>query len=74
MFTIIAENSTKKDMEERVRAMKGKNAMGCILVDYKNWNHPKEKSQHCLINSLHNSEEEGYVEVTNFKLDTSFCI
>jgi len=76
MFISIAESSTKKDMKERVRAMQRENALGCILVDCKNWNHPKEKSQQDLTNSLHNSEEEDYVEVTNFthKLDTFFCI
>lgn len=56
--------------------MKVKNAMRCILVDCKNWNHSKEKSQHDLIDSLHNSAEKDFVEVTNFmcKLDTLFSI
>lgn len=76
MFISIVENSTKEDMEDGVRAMKGKNAMGCNLVDCKNWNHPKEKSQHDPFSSLHNSEKEDNVEVTILmcKLDTLFCI
>lgn len=61
MFISMAENSIKDNMEERVGAMKGENAMGCILVDCKNWNHPNKKSQHNLITSLYNSNKEDYV-------------